>query len=151
MNLTRSRGFSLVEMAIVLVIFGVLLSFSVPMIQGFTTTHNLKGAGENLAAQFRLARQIAIDTGKSQVIHCFYQSLNNGQINDYHIHSGGAVISGMWNLPKGITYNWVTGTQSVYTIGPDGRFSPSGMVILQNQKGRLDTVSVQGSGMITCQ
>jgi type IV fimbrial biogenesis protein FimT len=149
MNLTRSRGFSLVELAIVLVIFGVLMSFSVPMIQGFTSTQNLKGATENLAGQLRLARQVAIDTGKSQTMHCFYQSLLNGQLSDYHMHSGG-VVGAMWSLPKGITYNWAAGTASVYIFGSDGRVNTSGMLILRNTKGEMDTVSVQGSGMVTC-
>ena len=143
MNRLSSRGFSLVEMAIVLVVFGLVLAIGVPMLRGLTSAQQLKGATENMAGQLRLAREIAISTSSPQTMHLFYNSFGG----DYHIHNAG-VVGGVWSLPRGVTYNWAAGTSSVYTFATDGRADVSGLVILQNTRGELDTISVQTSGLV---
>jgi prepilin-type N-terminal cleavage/methylation domain-containing protein len=143
MNRLSSRGFSLVELAIVLVVFGIALAIGVPMLSGLSSAQQLKGATENMAAQLRLAREIAIDTSSPQCMHLFYATLGG----DYHIHNG-AIQGGTWSLPRGITYNWATGTSSVFNFATDGRADVSALVILQNTRGEFDTISVQTSGLI---
>ena len=146
MNRLTSRGFSLVEMAVTLVVFGLVLAIGVPMFSGLTSAQQLKGATENMAGQLRLAREIAINTGNPQCMHLFYATLGG----DYHIHNG-AVVGGTWSLPRGITYNWAAGTQSVFNFATDGRADVSGFVILQNTRGEMDSISVQTSGLILTQ
>lgn len=143
MNRPSSRGFSLVELAITLVVLGLLMAFSIPAYQGYTTTHKLRGAIENIATQMRLMREVSIGTGTNQTMHFFYATFGG----DYHIHNAG-IVGGTWSLPRNITYNWAAGTNSVMISTPDGRMSSSGMIILQDNRGNLDTVSVLASGLV---
>jgi len=146
MNRLSSRGFSLVELAVTLVVLGLVLAFSIPSFQSFNTEQQLKGATENIAGQMRLMREISISSGTIQTMHFFYATFGG----DYHIHNG-AVVGGTWSLPRNITYYWGAGTNSVMVSTPDGRMSSSGMIILEDPKGNRDTVSVLASGLILTQ
>ena len=143
--LRSARGFSLIELAVVVLVMGLLLGFSIPAYQSFSSSHQVGGAAENIAGQLRLARQKAIATGVPQPMHFYYNTYNA----DYHIHIGSFVAS-KWKLPRGVTYLWSTGTLTNMrvTLTPDGRASQSGLVILQNRRGLRDTVSVQLSGLV---
>lgn len=142
MSRSRTSGFTLVEMAVVILIFGMLFAFSIPAYQSINRSYQLKGATENLAAQLRMARSKAMATGVDQPMHF---SPNNPVNSDYHIHLASGVIPAKWKFPRGITY---------YSIGlnptmkSDGRSDQSGLVILQDTKGNRDTVSVLTSGLV---
>ncbi len=73
------RGFSLVELAITLVVLGLLCTFSIPAFHRLSATYQLRGAAENVAGQLRLAREKAIATGQEQPIHV-------PNYTTYHIH-----------------------------------------------------------------
>ena len=60
-----SRGFTLVEMLIVVLLMGLMLGFAVPALRRMGNTHGLKGAKENIISQVQLARSRAISTGRS--------------------------------------------------------------------------------------
>jgi prepilin-type N-terminal cleavage/methylation domain-containing protein len=143
MTLLRSRGFTLVELAAAMLVLGLLFAFSVPAFQSVSASYQLKGATQNIAAQLRLAREKAIATGTDQPMHFTYQwaGCNNC---DYHIHYPSGV-GATWNLPRGVTY-YSVGVSP--TMLKDGRANASGDIILQNQRGARDTVSVQMSGLI---
>jgi prepilin-type N-terminal cleavage/methylation domain-containing protein len=143
MDVHSSRGFSLIELAITLVIFGMLLAFTVPAFRGYSSSYQLKTAGENIVGQLRLAREKAIATGTTQTMR-FKAGF---QSSDYHVWDG-ASASPKWSLPRGTTYLWGVGTDSVYSMTRDGRCSTSGLIILQDSRGFRDTVSVQVSGLI---
>jgi prepilin-type N-terminal cleavage/methylation domain-containing protein len=143
MNRLTSRGFSLVELAVTLVVFGLVLAFSIPAFQSFNTTQQLKGATENIAAQMRMMREVSISSNTNQTMHFFYATLGG----DYHIHNG-VVQGATWSLPRNIVYYWGAGTNSVMSSTPDGRMSSSGMIILEDGRGNRDTVSVLSSGLV---
>jgi prepilin-type N-terminal cleavage/methylation domain-containing protein len=136
-----SPGFSMVELAITLVVIGVIVAFSVPAYHNITASQQLKGAGENIAAQLRLARERAIATGVDQPMH-FVANWNN---SDYHLHLATGEVPMKWSLPKGITYA-VVGVNP--TMKRDGRSNASGIVVLQDTRGNRDSVSVQLSGLV---
>jgi prepilin-type N-terminal cleavage/methylation domain-containing protein len=138
-----SRGFTLVEMAVAVLVLGMVMAFSIPAFQSMSRTYRLKGATENIAVQLRLAREKAIATGVSQEMH-FAENYPSGTPFDYHIHNSG-VVGAMWELPRGVTYQSVT---VVPRMLPDGRCNTSGMIILQDPTGARDTVSVQLSGLV---
>jgi prepilin-type N-terminal cleavage/methylation domain-containing protein len=137
----RQRGFSLVELAIVLVVMGLLLGFSVPSFQRLSASYQLRGASENIAGQLRLAREKAIATGVAQPVHI----LNS---TTYHMHYPSPIgITTTWTLPRGITFTSPT-VGSWYHLQSDGRSQESGVIVVGNTRGALDTVSVQLSGLV---
>jgi len=139
-----SRGFSLVEMAIVVLVMGMLLTFAVPSIRSLSDSYQLRGAAENIAGQFRLAREKAIGTGVNQQLQ--FRSPKTFQALQ------GTTIVASWSLPTGISYVWVAGTtDSNYTVATDGRMDKSAKVILSDRRGYRDTISVQLSGLVLYQ
>ena len=141
----NDRGFTLIELGIVVVVLGLIFGFGVPAYLSFNQTLQLKGSAQNLAAQINLSRQKAIDSGTPQTLHFFYGTFGY----HYHIHNAGVVGAG-WNFPNGILYRWDAGTLSgmQVTMKSDGRADRSGMVILTNRRGDRDTVDVQMSGLV---
>jgi len=147
MNRSRTSGFTLVEMAVVILIFGLLFAFSIPAYQSINGSYQLKGATENLAAQLRMARSKAMSTGMDQPMHFTPNYLNS----DYHIHYASGFIPAMWKFPRGVTYYSISASPILSTDGriKDTAGNPcSGLVVLQNTKGVLDTVSFLASGLV---
>lgn len=137
-------GFTLVEMMVTILLLGLLFAFAVPTVQTMSGAYKLKGATENLAGQIRLGRDRALATGVNQHFH--FTPFSGA---DYFIidHSTGNIPS-RWNLPKGITYFTGAGTIGWVDMKIDGRASFSGLIILQDQRGLRDTVSIQTSGLV---
>lgn len=138
MNRNGERGFSLIELAITVLVMGLILSFGIPAFRNISTSYQLHGAAENLASQLRLAREKAISTGVEQPMHFVTSS-------KYHIHYPTG-ISTIWTLPKGITFSSGVGTWM--KMQRDGRADASNMIVLRDSRGNLDTVSVQLSGLV---
>jgi len=143
------RGFSLIELAIVLVVMGILFAFSIPGFQNLSASYQLHGAAESVAAQLRLARERAIATGVEQPVH-----IPNS--TTYHLHFPSPTGIGLsWTLPRGVTFTNTT-VGDWYYMATDGRFyqdqahtvTGSNVIVLANARGALDTVSVQLSGLI---
>lgn len=145
MATSGERGFSLIELMIVLVVLGLIIGYSIPSFNRFSSTLQLRGAGENIAGQLRLAREKAIATGVVQPVTFRYDYL--GQ-SDYRT-TPPVGVGGSWRLPRGITYAWGTGAESSYVFQKDGRCDHSGLIVLQNRFGQRDTVGVQLSGFIS--
>lgn len=150
MKLVSNAGFTMVELAIVILIFGAVAAFGVPTLAGFNERNQLKAATLQVSAQLRLTRENAIATGSAQTMH-FSAGFAGG---DYHIHNG-SVTEPKWSLPKKVTYYWGSGTEWQYQMRKDGRcYDPvtntplSGLVILQDSRGFRDTISVQASGLV---
>jgi prepilin-type N-terminal cleavage/methylation domain-containing protein len=138
-----SRGFSLVELAVVVTIIGIMFAIGVPSYLNYRRTQELRGASSNIASQIRLARATAIMTGRTQRFH-LYQGFNG---YDYHVHDGTGGIKSGWLLPKGITYSWGSALISV-DLDKDGRASAPLDIELLREDGQRDTVFVQKSGMV---
>ena len=148
-NTRDTRGFTLVEMVVVILIMGIIATFSIPAFVKLNRSLQLKGAVQNLAGQLQLARSKAMATGVPQIMHLYQGTYGV----DYHIHNTGEGPTGMWKFPKDVIYVWSTGTlplQNV-TMKPDGRADQSGMVILQTLGGLRDTINVQLSGLVLLQ
>ncbi|HET7224834.1 MAG TPA: prepilin-type N-terminal cleavage/methylation domain-containing protein [Candidatus Eisenbacteria bacterium] len=141
MHRTTERGFSLMELAVVLVLLGILFTFCIPALHTFSASQQLKGASENIAAQLRLAREKAIATGVIQPMHFV-------GTNVYHIHytTPANVIASQWTLPTGITFT--ASLNDWYRMQPDGRCDNSGSVIVRDPRGDRDTISIQLSGLV---
>src|SRR5690348_12406142 len=79
--LVTSSGFTLVEIAVTILILGLLFAIAAPSVQQLSGSYHLKAVGENLAGQLRLARERAIATGKNQHFH--FSSFSG---SDYYIY-----------------------------------------------------------------
>lgn len=141
---SRERGFSLIELMIVLVVLGLVLGYTMPSLLRFSSTLQLRGTAENIAGQLRLAREKAIATGVVQPVRFSTGSPTSGYRTTPAVGVGGS-----WTLPHGITYVWVTGAESTYVFQRDGRCDRSGLVVLSDPHGHRDTVSVQLSGFVS--
>ena len=137
------KGFSMVELAIVMLVMGMIIAFAVPAVTGYRSSHMVKIASENIAGQLRLAREKAVSTSTTQTL----RFMAGYQGSDYHVWNGSAPDP-KWKLPTGITYLWTAGTQDSFRLTQDGRSLDSGMIIVQDTRGVRDTVSVQRSGLI---
>jgi len=148
-NMRDARGFTLMEMSVVILILGIIATFSVPAFVKLNQSLQLKGAVQNLAGQLQLARSKAMATGTPQIMHLFLGTFGYA----YHMHNTLPDHEPGWNFPKNVTYLWSAGTLSgqMVTMNPDGRADRSGMVILQTLGGLRDTINVQLSGLVLLQ
>ncbi len=142
------RGFTLIELAITILVMGIVMGFSIPAFQRISATYQLRGSAEDLAAQLRLAREKAIATGVEQPIH-LPSTLTGGVYRSYHVHyeTPTNYISTQWMLPNGIAFTSAS-VNKWYRMKSDGRCDNSGLIVLRDRRGNRDTVSVQLSGLV---
>jgi prepilin-type N-terminal cleavage/methylation domain-containing protein len=138
------RGFTLVELAITIIILGMLFAMGIPAFRSISQSQVLVANTENVAAMFRMTRQRALSQSSGQVIHFSPGLLGS----DYHLHQPSGYVYPLGKFSPGITNYLGTGTSTTFTMLPDGTCDRSAMVILQNTRGMRDTVSVQMSGLI---
>jgi prepilin-type N-terminal cleavage/methylation domain-containing protein len=139
------RGFTLVELASVVLVMGIIFAFAVPSFQNMRRTYDLKGARDNIIAQIQMARAKAIATGIDQPIHFYTGSFGY----DFHLHPSG--VTAGWNLPSGVVYEWPSGSPMNVTMEKDGTANSSLMIPLANSQGLRDTVQVLASGLVLAQ
>jgi prepilin-type N-terminal cleavage/methylation domain-containing protein len=132
------KGFSMIELMVVLVIFGMLMTFGIPSFQRYMLSAQLRGTSENLVQTIQLQRSRAMATGKSVRIN-----FNTSAPNAWTVI--GTTGSIQRPLPRGVTY--VSAVPDSLILARDGHVSTSGLVVFQNRTGARDTVSIQVSGM----
>jgi len=134
----RQRGFSLIELMVAIVIFGMLIGFSIPSYQSYALTQKLRGTSENLVQTIQLQRSRAMATGQNVVIN-----FNTAAPAAWTVMCGSAW--GRSSLPKGITYS--SASPASITVDRFGRVNPSALIVFQNRRGAQDTVSIELSGL----
>ncbi len=58
------RGFTLVELMVIVLLFGALITISIPSFQGYLTSNRLDTTADQMAADLSLARSMAISNGQ---------------------------------------------------------------------------------------
>ena len=137
-ELHSTRGFSLMELMTVLVVFGLALGFGIPSYHRYLQTQKLRGTSENLVQTIQLQRSRAMATGQSVTIN-----FNTADPAGWTCFSAGR--SNRSPLPLGVTYASANPTSLVLTR--DGRVNTSGTIVFVNRAGNSDTVSVLLSGL----
>ena len=131
-------GFSLIELVVVLAVFGTILAFGIPSFWRYSQSQQLRGTSENLVQTIQLQRSRAMATGQSVAINfntaapCAWTVLG----------SSGSIRK---TLPNGVVY--ASAVPASLTLTRDGRVNTSGLVVFQNRTGVTDTVSIQVSGL----
>lgn len=64
----KSKGFSLIELMIVVVVFGMLIAIAVPTMSGYLRSNRRVGAAHTLEADFHYTHSLAHEQGKTYQI-----------------------------------------------------------------------------------
>jgi prepilin-type N-terminal cleavage/methylation domain-containing protein len=143
----NASGFTLVEMAIVILILGLLFGFSIPSFRSYRQSQMLESATQNLVGQLRLGRQKAISMQHEQRMtfsvgtnRYTVQDLASGETYGPFVFPNGVVLEEASIVVGGVPGPTITALT-------DGRYSGSGEFVLCDSKGVRDTISVQASGL----
>ncbi len=157
--MSRSRGFSLIELMIALVIAGIILSIGMPAFGNYRNSMMLKQVNGQLVQDIRRARQLAV-TRRAPVVMRFGTPPTTTNITTYQIHvdtNGDNIVQGgeavtFRTLPKGTKLNNVSmgaqvdsitfdisGTLKLGTLG--------GTLVFCNQRNKRDTLAVSSAGI----
>ena len=121
-------GFSLIELVIVLGVFGIIMGFGIPAFHHYLLSQALRGTSENLVQTLNLQRARAMAIGQNVILN-----FNTGAPNGWTVLAEGR--SNHNNLPNGVTYASVN--PGTLTLTRAGRVNTSA----------TDTVSIQVSGL----
>lgn len=146
MSLRNQRGFSLIELAVVVLIAGLVLAFTTPSINRYLIKARLRDAGSRVAGEMRLARQKAV-TNSSHAYFAPVLATNTYLVGERR-WLGGSTFSGItWKgpfaLPSTVRFSTAAwGALPFFWYTPDGRPTTSGFVRLVSTVGPPDTVTV---------
>jgi prepilin-type N-terminal cleavage/methylation domain-containing protein len=152
------RGFSLMELMIVLVVAGIVIAIGLPAFSGFRNTLALKQARALLLTDIRDARQMAI-TRRAPVYIRYGTPPSTSDILTYKIHidsnANGIVDNGERYISRTMPKNTVilaTGLAPVDSLCFDisGILLPGnggGTLIFANSRGKRDTLAVSLAGI----
>jgi type IV fimbrial biogenesis protein FimT len=118
----RSRGFTLVELMVVIAIVGVLIVFAAPNFSMFIQTSKLRGATSGLYEAAVLARSEAIKRGANVTI----SPTAGAWVNGWSVVFGGTTLR-RWDPEVGVTYRDTVGGDIVY--GLNGRIGGTREVV----------------------
>lgn len=154
----RDAGFSLMELMVVLVLFGIMSAIALPGFNKFMRAMDLNNQIQILATNLRVVRQRAITENNNWVVYWsdtdngwgWWDDDDNDGVKDGPEHEQVPVP-----LP-----GWVTATNSTtnpfasdtLSFQPNGSASESGSVIFTNPDGYTRSLSVvRPTGMVTVQ
>lgn len=129
-----TRGFSLLELMVVVGVFGVLVAISIPAISGSLRTARLEGAANTLAADLRYARSLA--TAERRTIQVTFSA------NAYSLQrvSPSAVVRTR-TLPRGVGF----ASSSTATFYAWGLTDPVSITVSDQHASNVVQLSANGS------
>ena len=155
----RTKGFTLIELVIVLVIAGIILALGMPGFSHYRNSLLLREVRAQLLQDVRRARQLAV-TRRAPVVMCFGAPPSTTDITSYTIHvdtnGDNAVQSNEMRtfrkLPSSTRLSHVNMTTQVDSLTFDisGALklgSGGGTLIVANALGQRDTLAVSAAGI----
>lgn len=143
------KGFTLLELLLVLAMLGILLSLAWPINRNFSDLVNLEVAGRQILGQARLAQTAAL-SGSSD---CSLRWLNlgggspaQGQIVASKI-TGGTMIVKSFSLPAGYLVN-TNFTSHILNYTSEGTPSRGGTITLTSPAGRRRFIIASSIGRL---
>jgi type IV fimbrial biogenesis protein FimT len=147
MHIAKSRGFTLVELMFVILIFGLVMTMSMPSFGRFLQTWKLHGEVDRVASVLRTARSAAIMRNINSVFQ-FDQNLGTyfyfEDLDRDGGHDAGEYQSATFTLPPGIRFESQTLGGTVVTFGPKGNTTQNGNIILENGLERTKQITIFG-------
>ncbi|MGE5176274.1 MAG: GspH/FimT family pseudopilin [Hyphomicrobiales bacterium] len=153
-----TAGFTLVELAIVLVIFGIMSAVALPGLNRFLRSVELNGQVQNFATTLRVVRQRAITENNDYVAYWdaaarkikWWDDDNNDGVKGGMEKSGETAALPSWITVTNSSTNPFPSDTVVFT--PNGAASISGSTIYSNAEGYQRSLSVvRPTGMVTVQ
>lgn len=143
----RQSGFSMVEVMVVVTVTGLTLAAGVPAFTRFTQTARLNGAAEQIAGEFRLARQKAVSEGTPYIFLWWYSNwyyvIKDTDGNGYY--TSGEPYTGPTWFPSGISALSAEGFTSPWmSINPNGSCTQSGSFVIRNARGNRLRLTLLG-------
>jgi prepilin-type N-terminal cleavage/methylation domain-containing protein len=139
MKMKREKGVTLIELAVVMAIVGIMALFMAPAIGEWVDNYRIKQAARDIASTLQLAKMQAIST------HTQYSVNFTLAAGTYLITPGGSNSQ----VPKGVTI--AAGSATSISFNPDGTSPVNGTITINNTKGKQYQVSVSATGRIQMQ
>jgi prepilin-type N-terminal cleavage/methylation domain-containing protein len=144
-----ASGFSMVELLITLVLFGIVLAIAIPSYRGWVDNSNLKGAGRMLSSDFYDSRGRAMAENRSYTI-----TYNPDPANTYRIQAAAATGLAAVDDTKPFAEYWTVrmarvngGAAAVtITIQPRGSASTAATIGITNVRNSTGTITVLMTG-----
>lgn len=139
------RGFTLLEMLIVIAILGTLLAIGIPKFRTSQANNELRLAAVQLSSDLKYARQIGVATGGSTVD---FTAPPQGYARGYAIKNFSGQVLKRSGIPSSATWTLLADT---VTFSANGVASAGGNTTLTSlQTGKTATVSLTAAtGMVT--
>lgn len=139
-----SKGFSLIEVLIAIVVIGIVAAVAGLNLHAYTLNRNLKSAARELASDFTLCKQKAASESKTYQI-----VFNSPSAGSYTIQTtigtDPKTTKSVSSFGKDITINSETFGGTV-NFNSRGTVAPVGNVILQNSRNSTATITVTTMG-----
>ena len=146
MSLRNSRGFSLLELVVVLLVAGIVLAITTPSINRFLLGARLRDSATMIAGEIRLARHKAV-TNSSRTWFYTVNGTNTYWVGEQRWLGGSTYAATAWKGPyslpgsvRVVNANWAG--LNYFQYMPDGRSSSSGSMSLVSIVGPPDTITV---------
>lgn len=148
-----NSGFTLVELIVVLAIFGLGVALTIPAFGSFLQSSRLNGETNQISGTLRAARRAAVTKNINTV---FVIDMTNNQYFYFEDPDGngtrgtGEARSQVMEMPKGVTFQNHTFSQPRVIFGPKGTTVESGTITIQNIHHGTRSIRVfSGTGMIS--
>lgn len=147
-----TRGFSLPELMIVIVIAGIMAAATVPPLMSVLRTNRIEAGVNELAISLRSARSKAVAQGNNFVwtyIQATRMYATFDDDNSNGVREGGEILYGPARLPQEVVRVSVT-LPTVITFRPLGNVSSGGYIEFSDGRGALIRLTVESAtGMVS--
>lgn len=143
------RGFTAVEMVIVIVLVGIMMAVAIPYFRGATTKGAVGGAMDAISSLHAVARATAIQRGRTARLVLLTSASTALVVANSSSGTGVDTVGSVENLGSrfGVTF---TTTRDTLTFTPRGVGSDlSGTTIIVAKSGFQDTITVSAAGRLT--
>jgi prepilin-type N-terminal cleavage/methylation domain-containing protein len=138
------KGFTLIEILIVITIIAIIAGISVPAFRSFQPDFQLSGAVRDLVSDLRYAQQLTVT---EQINYCLKFFLAEKKYQIIQCGQNQPLLEKLF--PEGIKALTVNGlTDNKVEFNPYGAVKEDGTIILENTRDKTKTIEVRPSGFV---